>query len=147
MKGYGFGIWIIPNQELSHPKIKHIPHITIMCNVLNKKELDDIYVEIKKKMGNTFIIKLGGDCVEFTSQYSNDPLSASGFNCTCDKWNELKDICEKYDGSFSYKPHLSYYYSKNKEDLEYKNTLSRQLICTLKKADINSEDCTKWYLL
>ena len=147
MKGYGFGIWIVPNQQIFHPETRHIPHITIMCNVLDKNELKEIYDDIENKLGNTFVVNLDGKCVEFDSHYDNDPLVATGYNCSCDKWELLKEICKKYNGSFSNDPHLSYYYSENSKDLKFKKTLSREIICKLKMADINSNDCINWRIL
>ena len=52
---------------------------------------------------------------EFDSHYDNDP-TMTGYNCSCDKWELLKEICKKYNGSFSNDPHLSYYYSENRID-------------------------------
>ena len=150
MDGYGFGIWLVPFQDVFHPDIAHIPHITVMCNMESLDDASKLKKIISEKLGNTFVIDLDGKCELFGVSYaSNDPLMATGYFCESDDWSSIKEVVEEsgLKGSFSECPHLSYFYAKKTKDLKIKHTLSRPLVCKLERADIRSLESECWKVL
>ena len=73
--GYGYSIWVVPNNYMSmmtRYNIRHIPHITLRTNK-TLEECREIYVR------QTHDIRILYPRVVFPSMYANDPLRAVGY--------------------------------------------------------------------
>ena len=146
--GYGYGVWLVIKDTNILSDIKHIPHVTIMC-FMEKEEAIKLYRDIMQSMGITYEINLHNICKLLPNSYDDDEqLYASGFDCYATNWSLFQKICEKYSGSFSYDPHLSYDYSHNITDLKYKNYDNDLILqCELHVVDITHSYPMNWNIV
>jgi hypothetical protein len=124
MNGYGYSIWLIPNNwkevKLSY-NMNHIPHITVANNL---QFIDSVVLN-----KNDYTVENFSNVQQFPQMYLNDPLSASGFYC------EIKGI------STIHKPHLSLVYNKYITEIY---APPEKLMCKLYVADTRSINPSEW---
>jgi hypothetical protein len=145
--GYGYGVWLVVKDKMGMFDLKHIPHITIMC-YMEKEEAKKLYIDIVQSMGNKFEVKLNNICKLIPSYKDDEQLYACGFDCFASDWPLFQKICEKYSGSFSNNPHLSYNYSQNIEELQYKSFDKDNILeCELHIADITDANSINWNII
>ena len=145
MKGYGYGVWLVPKSKIL--SIKHIPHITIMCN-MNKEDAIELYKILNKKYKDPIILHMNKNCKILPNSYDNDPLFGSGFDCKYNEFSEIMKICSKFNGDQSFSPHLTYHYSNTKLKVicdSFENDL--HIECNIKPAFINDIEPTKWSII
>ena len=126
MLGYGYGIWLVLNNDFGkntvskYNKIPHTRHVTIMCNMSHNDALN-CYNELVQKFGRQ-VINIS-KVQDFCDQYSsNDPYSeAFGWSVSYTDYNEIIKYVQKYKGTPSLKPHLTAAYGKllNSEIIDY----------------------------
>ena len=145
MKGYGYGVWLVPKSKI--PSIKHIPHITIMCN-MNKEDAIELYKILSEKYKDPIKMYVNKICRILPGSYDNDPLYGSGFDCKYNEFSEIMKICHKFTGDKSFSPHLTYHYSNTKSKVisdSFENDLYS--LCDIKPAFIDDIDPTKWSII
>ena len=152
-RGYGWGVWLLVENEWFKTHIEHPAHITIMCN-MTETDAMELYKTIGEFVGLKYIAECNYKCHLFCDKsYSNDdPFKySSGFNCMLNEWNIFRRICENYlkynpsFGSFSVNPHLTYNYSKDINGVKYMNLEhSTYLSCRLVIADIRNMSPSLW---
>ena len=146
MKGYGFGVWLVPKSNISSI-FMHIPHVTIMCNMTEKdaKSLCELLNDYQKsKRVHAYI---DGKCSMLPNNYENDPLFGSGFDV---HYNELKDfklITTGFKGDFSFFPHLTYNYSCSKKAVKIQDIDPVIVECDICVADITDDLPQRWRIL
>lgn len=133
MIGYGYSIWLIPNDW---KKIKEyfnmdfVPHITVATNLpyLPYGILDN---------KTTFTVKNFKKGEIFPRMYQVDPLHAFGYPC---------EIVGLYP---TFKPHMSLFYSPNKikelDTFSWIKTPPTDMKCKLYIANTNSINPTQWH--
>lgn len=144
---YGYGVWLVVKDNM-FADLEHIPHVTIMC-CMEKEEAKNLYNNINESVGKVFEIRLHNTCKLLPNSYkSEEQFYSSGFDCSIIDWPLIQTISEKYSGSFSYNPHLSYHYSLNIEDLKYKNFDEDYLLRSeLHLVDITDQNFVNWNIL
>lgn len=126
MLGYGYSVWVIPdNYEIIKKKykMKHIPHVTISTNHVVPPTLKDI---------RPIKIKLHDEFVNFPKMYENDPLKASGFYC-------------EIDYPTKHRPHMTVYY-EHLENCKIEPP-KEKLEGIMYVVDTTSCDATKWKII
>jgi hypothetical protein len=127
MVGYGYSLWLVPQNWRDIKRIysmKHIPHITVCTNM---DRTDPVILSISSFKVHTFSY-----LKKFPKMYKNDPLDASGFYC------KIEGICTNHT------PHMSVSYSH--DDLE-NLAPPDSLECQLHFANTQSDKPHEWYLL
>lgn len=144
MKGYGYGVWLVPNSDILKSKIRHIPHVTIMCNMEKKEamKLHKLLIIYKKNIQ----LEIDGKCNLLSNDYDNDPLYGSGFNVKYNEFNQFKTAAKKFTGDFSFSPHLTFDYSKKKNDVKIQDITSMLVDSEICVADITHDDPNKWFI-
>jgi hypothetical protein len=134
MSGYGYSVWLVPNnwkyiqREFS---IDFIPHITIATNLkfMSPRILTNKIFKVYNFSKGTVFPRL----------YNKDPLHAFGYNCV------IEDLFT------THKPHMSLFYSPN--EITYIDTFSKlkqpptTLDCKLYFADTNSLNPCEWNVI
>ena len=153
IKGYGFGVWLLVEDDKVNFNISHPVHITIMCN-MDKNDAVKLYTDLLELCGKEYIVYCNNICNKFENTgYSEDePFThCSGYYCDIEMFEIIKFYCKKrlkYDstlGSFSNNPHITYCYSNNPENIEYQNLKSNlYLKCKLVVADIRDSNPVNW---
>ena len=156
IEGYGWGVWLLVEDEELNSIMYHPTHITIMCNMV-KDDAVKLYKDLSELCRINHIALCNNICQKFegTSYTEDEPFKfASGYYCEVEMWNIIRHYCKnllKYDkklGSFSEKPHITYCYSNNEHNIRYYNLEKRKLLkCKLVIADIRNANPHKWYFL
>lgn len=135
--GYQYGLWFIPNDyTLLHSTLhmKHIPHITLVCNITNKSHLSLLYHSIYEYLSITspfiFIpnpITLSHISYDISNGNSNDcdfddNSDDKSWGYTC-KWNDenidiyslINTFMNKFNikGSISTDFHMTIHYDEH----------------------------------
>ena len=146
MKGYGFGVWLIPeeNQELKF--IKHQPHITIMC-MMEREDAFKLKDKLSVVMGEEFTAEISREsCVLGGSYHKEERLKSSGYKCYVNGWYIAQRVCQVFGGAFSYDAHLSSHYSE--EGLEMRDLGSDiKVKCRMEVVDIRDDHPKNWCIL
>jgi hypothetical protein len=156
-EGYGWGVWLIPEDELLSNMLNHQPHITITCN-MEKEIAYEYYNTIKSLYGVEHQILFDSHCDIFKhNKYTNDELYnyCSGYMCSSVIWDKFENIYNSKlnsyvgnYGNFSKNPHLTYSYAKRIQDVIYSNNGKiRELKCKLVIADIRDPEPSKWHVI
>ena len=147
--GYGYGVWLrISNFPR---KLKHIPHVTLVCNIPTKEEATYVWKELKVHFQQPSKIRVFPKAHKFEGTYSeNDPYTKCwGYHC--ELINNSQTLIQQsintimhqnhISGSISEKPHITIDYENNEtlEDLPLVLELETQLVV----ADILGS-CEKW---
>ena len=155
--GYGWGVWLIPDDRYLIEALSHQPHVTISCN-MEKEFAYEFYNTLKILYGTEHKVLFEPHCDLFidNSSYSNNDVykCCSGYQCSSPKWDLFRNIHKKYKisnpqlnnlGNFSKSPHLTYSYAQRIQDVKYANNGNlRELNCKLVIADIRNKDPSKW---
>lgn len=150
MEGYGYGIWLVYEQDIFNTP--HLGHFTIVCLMEDLDEATQLFNEIINKFGNSLTIHIDKKYKIYeTNIYENDTndILSWGYNGTCDKWNDLKLTCNPYKCSFSEEPHTSIQYSKNPNLLRpYNyNENSTAIKCNIHLVNIKSSLPSDWHII
>ena len=133
--GYGYSIWVVPNNYISmmtRYNIRHIPHVTLRTNK-TLEECREIYIE------ETHDICLLYPSVTFPSMYTNDPLRAVGY------YANIPILTEHV-------PHMTFEYFPKSADIpqptfkefeEFNTTIS----CFTSISDTTNLDPSLWSLI
>ena len=119
MKGYGYGIWIVYDQDIFQPtvtKLKHTGHFTVAC-FMEKEDALNLYVEILDKIGNEVTIHVSKNYEIYKkNMYEKDEndICSWGYNGT----STYNGTCKKYDCNFAHQIHTSIQYAKRTYLLE-----------------------------
>ena len=143
--GYKYGVWIVLNPDDIGHSVKHIPHVTIMCNMAYDKAFH-FYQELRWNGYSKIRIAIHRPVVLFPKQYKEDLLDAWGYYVTMhpSKYLLMETMSQKYTGDFSVNPHLS---------LEYTTTIGKYYqgkgmvegkVCL---ADITSDNPSLWKII
>ena len=131
MKGYGYSIWIVPDNYDAikrEYKMNHIPHITIATNY--ETSGDARRASLKYKPIATFTFLPGYH--HFPNMYEQDILEACGFYCV------IHDIVTRH------RPHMSIYYDNVIHDL---NPPAGTLSGSIHIADTTSLKESQWHIM
>ena len=113
--GYGYGIWLRVKNPFINQITKHIPHVTVICN-MEKNEAIKLYQNIESKFGLTQQIYTNGICKYFEDKYDKkDILKACGYDCQIKNWQYIYNECLKYQGVLPKQPHLTIQYEMKKK--------------------------------
>ena len=165
MKGYGYGIWIVYDQELFQPVIKHTGHFTVAC-FMEKEDALNLYVEIMDQMGNGVAgngvagngVAGNGVTIDVHKNYEiygknmyekdENNIYSWGYNGASSKWPMLHKICSKYDCNFSHIIHTSIQYAKHTHLLEPSYLEENmQINGSIRFVNICSENPKDWYVI
>ena len=144
--GYRYGIWLVYDQKLYNTK--HLGHVTLTC-FMEKKEAQSLYDELIKKYNKIFL-KTDGIPVLFPSQFyprDQNKICSWGYNYSCNEWNNLKNICNKYDADFSHTPHTSIEYGFDSNLFIPKITDNKKIECDIYFVDIRSDFPNDWKII
>lgn len=166
--GYGYGIWLLVHSPYFSKEVKHIPHITLICN-LSLSHATELYNSIEEHFNYNIpsftmnITEQNRSGTMFpTGEYSSDPNYLTqyswGYYCDTDDHqltmtNQLiRDffIDNDFIGSIPSKLHLTMQYNQDiKNIINIHRCPSHHLSmrCSLKLVDISSGDPSKWILL
>jgi len=155
--GYGYGIWLIPNEMNGYGLTRvynrkpHIRHVTLSCNMTYEDACNLLYELHYRKIvpKNGWIVPL---ITKFESSYSEDCVFAAGWNVFIYNWFKFKSIVGN-KGQVPDKPHMSIIYSKQPiSDLNIQllrrqdNDIDRRLTFFPVVADITSDNPNEWYV-
>lgn len=167
--GYGYGIWLVVENEELQKVTKHIAHITLVCN-MNLENAKTLF----KKIEETFLYEIPEVDVELkcdnkegilfeTSMYSSNEsnlltkyawgyyIDHKDLNLTC-----IEDVICKYMiendfcGSISPKLHITIDYDQNINSIIKKlrkSTYEEILKCSVKLVDIRSAQSMDWEVI
>ena len=151
--GYGFGVWLVVEDDELNSSMNHPTHITVMCN-MTKYDAIKLHNDITEICGEFHIVLCNNICERFENmEYSKqDPYPfSSGYYCEVEMWNIISYYCKKrlkYDpslGSFSKRPHITYSYSNDIQNIKLLNLKNRKYLkCKLVLADIRDPEPCKW---
>ena len=143
--GYGFGIWLVP-QDLGVGDF--VKHFTITC-FMEKGDAEDLFKKIIEKYIFLDVKLLGKHKIYDPDFYPHDDTASYswGYNGFCDEWSGLKILCDPFKCCFSNTPHMSIQYSENVEELNVLDIDDVVLNCKVCLVDIRSDDCNKWKIL
>ena len=144
---YGYGIWLTFEEDIF--KTNHIPHITVACKML-EKDARELYNVLKNDYTKIEVQILPDAVLDDTwDVYLNDSseVKAWGYNVVVKQWDEIEKICSKFNCSFSYSPHISIEYYTKDEKVDIKNFEYTKTTCTLRMANITSNDEKKWIFM
>ena len=151
--GYGWGVWLLIEDGKFQNIIPHPAHITVMCN-MERYDAIKLYKDITDICGELHIVLCNNICERFENmEYSKqDPYPfSSGYYCDIEMWNIISYYCKKrlkYDpslGSFSKRPHITYCYSNDFQNVKLLNLKNRKYLkCKLVVADIRDPEPCKW---
>jgi hypothetical protein len=147
--GYEYGIWLIYNGE--ELKTDHMGHVTVCC-FMNKEEALKLYDELVENVGTDDDFTLNGQHqLYFSTFYKHDTnkMCSWGYSGKCNKWEDYKKICGKYECDFSSEPHTSIQYETSPTCLEPINfrTKKKKLECKLVCVDITSDFPIDWNVI
>ena len=126
--GYQYGLWFVPNDYTflhSTLHMKHIPHITLVCNITNKSHLSLLYHSICEYLSNTssFIFipnPISLSHISYVNDDDNGDDNSWGYTC---KWNDehvdiyslINTFMKKFNikGSISTNFHMTIHYDKH----------------------------------
>jgi hypothetical protein len=150
---YGWGLWLLVEDEELNSIMKHPTHITIMFN-MTYSDAFKLYMSLSHLCGTKHIALCNDKCEEFEGTgYSEDDdyPCCSGYYCIIEMWYIIEKFCKnrlKYDssiGSFSEKPHITYCYSKCKDDIQYVDLKDKKYLnCKLFIADMRNPYPEQW---
>lgn len=153
INGYGFGVWLLVENDELNSIMNHPTHITIMCN-MTEDDAVKLYRNLSEICGENHIALCNNLCERFdeTGYSKDEPFKhCSGYYCMVEMWNIISHFCEKrlkYDssfGSFSKKPHITYCYSDDFQKTQFLNLKERKYLnCKLVVADIRADNPAKW---
>ncbi len=144
MKGYGYGIWIVYDQDLF--LTKHTGHFTVAC-FMEKEDALNLYVEIMDKIGSNVTIHVSKNYEIYKkNMYEKDEndICSWGYNGTSNKWSMLKTVCSKYECNFAHQIHTSIQYVKDaarltpsylEKDITITGSIHLVNICSAKPKD------------
>lgn len=143
--GYKYGVWIVVKPDDICHTIKHIPHITIMCNM----SYDNAYHYYRELLWNGISkvnIVVHNPVVLFPKQYKEDLLDAWGYYVTMHPttYLDMETKSKKYPGDFSEIPHLSLEYTTNIGSDYQGKTRIEGTVCL---ADITSDNPALWKII
>ena len=143
--GYKYGVWIVLNPDDIGHTIKHIPHITIMCN-MSYENAFQYYRELLWNGYSKISIVIHRSVVLFPKQYKEDLLDAWGYYVTMHPttYLDMETKSNKYKGDFSNNPHLSLEYT-TKVGRAYQGTT--RVEGTLCLADITNDNPALWKII
>jgi hypothetical protein len=143
--GYKYGVWIVLKPDDINYTIKHIPHITIMCNMTYENAFQ-YYRELLWNGYSKITIAIHRPVVLFPKHYKEDLLDAWGYYITMHPktYLDMQKKSKKYNGEFSDIPHLSLEYTtKVGKDYQGK-TMIEGTICFV---DITSDNPSLWKII
>ena len=143
--GYKYGVWIVLKPDDIGNTIKHIPHITIMCN-MSYENAYQYYRELLWNGISKVNIVIHNPVVLFPKQYKEDLLDAWGYYVTMHPttYLDMETKSKKYPGDFSEIPHLSLEYTtKIGSDYQGKTRIEG----TVCLADITSDNPALWKII
>ena len=153
IQGYGYGVWLLVEDDELNSNIHHPIHITVMCNMV-KEDAVRLYVNLVEICGKQHIALCNNICERFENiEYSkHDPYTfSSGYYCNVEMWNIISYYCKKrlkYEptlGSFSNIPHITYCYSNDFQSIKLLNLKHKKYLkCKLVVADIRHPNPFKW---
>jgi hypothetical protein len=151
--GYGWGVWLLVEDDELNSSMSHQAHITVMCN-MERDDAIKLFLDITDICGELHIALCNNTCERFEGiGYSkNDPYPfSSGYYCDVEMWDIISYYCKKrlkYDsslGSFSEKPHMTYCYSNDIQKIKYLHLKNKKYLkCKLVVADIRNSEPFKW---
>ena len=158
MVGYGYGIWLVLNNDfgkntvLKYNEIPHTRHVTIMCNMSYNDALN-CYNELVQKFGLNHLVSIS-KVQDFYGQYSsNDPYSkAFGWNVTYTDYNKIIKYVQKYKGTASLNPHLTAAYGKLLsseiiDDISKSESTHEPINAYISLANITYEQSHQWEIM
>ena len=132
--GYGYSIWVVPNNYVSmmtRYNIRHIPHVTLRTNK-TLEECRDIFVE------DTCDVRILYPSVVFPSMYTNDPLKAVGYYVNIPITTELV-------------PHMTFEYFNKTDTIRQTYTEFKDfhttISCFTSISDTTNPDPSLWSLI
>lgn len=160
ISGYGYGIWLVSKNQSSQPfNTRHIPHITLVCNILEKRKAECLYRHIKPKVPELIQVQIHTNAVIFEDPYSeNDPYPQS-WGYYCKLLNErkgkviywLRTIMQEHaiKGSISHNLHITMEYQQYKDQTKHPPNLSKDIHmeCEVVIADITKPNAESWSIL
>ena len=166
MTGYGYGLWLVIDNK--HIKTKHIPHVTLICN-MERSHVMGLYDRISeyfRYMIPKVYMNIERKSVLFdTDMYSDTDdniltKQAWGYNCNTDDYNLLmiqqliREFMIEYQvkGSIPPKLHLTMEYGKELSDImnnmkNYDPQQNDTLMCKIKVVDITSDNPSEWLII
>ena len=143
--GYKYGVWIVLKPgDIGHT-IKHIPHVTIMCNMSYDKAFQ-YYRELQWNGYSKVNIAIHRPVILFPNPYNEDILNAWGYYVTMHPktYLAMETKSKNYNGNFSDIPHLSLEYT-TKIGTDYQGkSMIEGTVCL---ADITSDNPSLWKIL
>lgn len=153
IQGYGYGIWLLVEDDELNSNMSHPTHMTVMCN-MTKDDAVKLYINLIEICGKEHIVLCNNICEHFegTGYSKDEPFRhCSGYYCEVEMWQIISHYCKKrlkYEptiGSFSNRPHITYCYSNNFQNVKLLNLKNRKYLkCKLVLADIRNPDPSKW---
>jgi len=166
MTGYGYGLWLVIDNK--HIKTKHIPHVTLICN-MERSHVMCLYDRISEyfpyMIPNVYMNIERKSVLFDTDMYSDTDdniltKQAWGYNCQTEDYNLLmmqqliREFMIEYNvkGSISPRLHLTMEYGKELSNIinNMKNYDPQQndiLVCKLKVVNITSENPSEWSII
>ena len=147
--GYGYGVWLVYNQNVFTQRTPHVGHITIAC-FMDKNDATTLYNEIIETIDTNFKLTTDGLPILFPiNMYKHDKnnLCSWGFNFKCLSLPKLQTICNKYKCDFSYQPHTSIEYSHNSSDFKPYCIEESTFKCKVHIVDIRSDFPNDWEII
>lgn len=175
--GYGYGIWLVIEDDRIQDSTQHIAHVTLVCN-MNLDRATDLYDMIEEHFNYNIpmlFIDLNEENKEGTlfdtgmysaSDSDMDPISiinsstkyAWGYYCSHSDMNILKIeqmireymIENDFCGSMSPRLHITMEYDKDIFNIVQnvrESTFTERVKCTIKLVDITSNSCEKWKII
>jgi len=152
MSGYGYGIWLDAN---NFPKpMKHIPHITLVCNILTESKGICLWRKLKEQFPQPIKIRILPKAHIFESTYSENDMYTKcwGYYCEVVDFPQskldfaVKSTMQEYciSGSSSSRLHITMGY-ENIDKLEDLQSVI-ELECQIVVANILNT-CENWYIL
>lgn len=143
--GYKYGVWIVLKNKDLELTVKHIPHITLMCNMCYENAFH-YYRELLWRGYSKLDVIIHRPVIVFPKMYKEDLLDAWGYYVTMHPktYLDMETIAEKYKGDFSNNPHLSIQYDKEKGDIYKGRSKIQGTICLV---DITSDDPSLWRII
>ena len=147
--GYGYGVWLVYNQNVFKDKTSHIGHITIAC-FMKKDEAKNLYDDIVQNVNTKFKLTTDGIPELFSInfyEHDKNNLCSWGFNFKSTDWPKLQTICNKYTCDFSHQPHTSVEYNSNALTFKPYYIGESNFKCKIHLVDIRSDFPDDWNII
>lgn len=147
--GYKYGVWLyVDDEEIG---TEHISHITIAC-FMEKEDAIRLCRELIQEVGETIYIEINkkGCIFDDNTSYIDDKndIFGWGYYGKSKMWKKIEEISKKYSCNFSFSPHLSMEYRKNRQELKpYDLICNKKVKGIIKAVNINGSDPKLWHII